>query len=66
MPLSDAETERLLKALESSTGSKIRLTTAIDARLLGGAQVRIRDRVLDRSVRTLLDTIEQHLREVAV
>jgi len=66
VPLSDAETERLLKALESSTGSKIRLTTAIDARLLGGAQVRIRDRVLDRSVRTLLDTIEQHLREVAV
>ncbi len=65
-PLAEAEAQRLLAALEARTGSKIRLTRGVDSALIGGAHVRIGDRVIDRSVRTLLTTIEQMLHEVAV
>jgi len=66
VPMLQAETERLHRELEASTGSKIRLTSAVDPALLGGAQVRIGDRVIDRSVKNLLQAIEQQLSEVSV
>ena len=64
--LVSAELERLHRELERYTGSKIRLTQEVDAALLGGALVRIEDRVIDRSVRTLLDTMSRQLYEVSV
>jgi F-type H+-transporting ATPase subunit delta len=62
----DDETERLHQVLERYTRSHVKLTTEIDAGLLGGALVRIGDRVVDRSVRTLLESIEKQLYEVSV
>ncbi len=64
--LSPAETTRLHAELEKRTNSKIQLTSEVDASLLGGALVRIGDRVIDRSVRTLLEQIERQLSEVSV
>lgn len=64
--LTSAELERLHRELESTTGKKIVLTTHVDPSLVGGAYVRIGDRVIDRSVRTLLDTIAHQLYEVSV
>lgn len=61
-----AETERLHRELEAKTQAKIRLTSEVDPELLGGALVRIGDRVIDRSVRTLLEAIEHQLSEVSV
>ncbi|HKQ57796.1 MAG TPA: ATP synthase F1 subunit delta [Candidatus Eisenbacteria bacterium] len=66
VPLPAPERERLLATLERTTASKIRLTTEVDAALLGGALVRIGDRVIDRSVRTLLDSIAAQLYEASV
>ena len=66
VPLEPAETQRVSDALERHTRSKIKLTTEVDPALLGGALVRIGDRVIDRSVRTLLESIEKQLREVSV
>ena len=66
VPLSSQELARLHKELEGRTKSKIHLTAAIDDRLVGGALVRIGDRVIDRSVRTLLEQIERQLFEVSV
>jgi len=66
VPLTKPELERLHRELERSTKSKINLTTEVDPRLLGGALVRIGDHVIDRSVRTLLSSIEQQLMEVSV
>jgi F-type H+-transporting ATPase subunit delta len=66
VPLATAERERLHRELERTTGKKIRMTSEVDASLLGGVLVRIGDRVIDRSVRTLLDTIEQQLMETSV
>lgn len=66
VPLLDAEVERLHRELERITRGKIRLTAAVEPDLLGGAHVRIGDRVVDRSVRTLLDAIAVQLQEVSV
>jgi F-type H+-transporting ATPase subunit delta len=66
VPLTTAEGEQLGQKLERLTGGKIRLTTEVDPGLVGGAFVRIGDRVIDRSVRTLLQSIEQQLSEVNV
>lgn len=66
VPLAETERTRLHGALESYTRSKIKLTSEVDAALLGGALVRIGDRVVDRSVRTMLDTIGAQLQEAIV
>ena len=66
VPLEPSETTRLHQVLEQYTGSHIKLTSEVDAALLGGALVRIGDRVVDRSVRNLLDSIAQQLHEVSV
>ncbi len=64
--LSDAERSRLVSELERVTGKKIVLETQVDATLLGGAYVRIGDRVIDRSVKTLLSSLAGRLYEVSV
>ena len=64
--LSDAETRKLHATLEGWTKKKIKLTTEVDPSLLGGALVRIGDRVVDRSVRSLLDGMARQLNEANV
>ncbi|HEV2106159.1 MAG TPA: ATP synthase F1 subunit delta [Candidatus Eisenbacteria bacterium] len=66
VPLTEAERRRLHARLEEATGKKIVLDTALDPGLLGGAYVRIGDRVVDRSVRSLLEAIAKQLYEVSV
>lgn len=64
--LTDDETKRLVATLETVTKKTIRLTAEVDPSLIGGAQVRIGDRVIDRSAKTLLESIKARLSEVAV
>jgi len=66
VPLTVAETERLHATLERYLGGKVRLQARIDSTLIGGALARIGDRVVDRSVRTLLDSIQRQLLEASV
>lgn len=64
--LERGEVARLHAELERTTGKKIVLTETLDASLVGGAYVRIGDRIIDRSVRTLLETISHQLYDVSV
>ncbi len=64
--LGAGDLERLHAELERRTGAKIRLTTEVDPSLLGGALVRIGDRVIDRSVRALLERLGRQLAEASV
>ena len=66
VPLTSAEHDRLHSELERVTGKKIRLAAGIDASLVGGAYVRIGDRIVDRSVKNLLETIATQLYDVSV
>jgi F-type H+-transporting ATPase subunit delta len=65
-PLVTAERDRLHRALEKLTSSTIRLEADVDPELLGGALVRIGDRVIDRSARTLLKAIAERLQHTSV
>ena len=64
--LTDGERDRLHRELERFTGKKIVLESLVDASLVGGAYVRIGDRVIDRSVKSLLGSLAQQLYEVSV
>jgi len=66
VPLSQAELEKLHAGLEKRTGKKITLSTVVDPSLVGGAYARVGDRIIDRSVRTLLQSIANRLYEVSV
>ena len=66
VPLSNAERSRLHAELERVTGKKVVLVAQVDASLVGGAYVRIGDRVIDRSVKNLLETLANQLFEVSV
>jgi F-type H+-transporting ATPase subunit delta len=66
VPLSDAERQRLHRELERYTGHNVRMQTDVDPELVGGALVRLGDRVIDRSVRTLLEAITHQLQEVSL
>ena len=66
VPLTAAELDRLHANLEKRTGFKLTIATAIDPDLVGGAYARIGDRVVDRTVRTLLQSIANRLYEVSV
>jgi F-type H+-transporting ATPase subunit delta len=66
VPLTPDELARLHTSLEKRTGQKITVTTAIDPTLVGGAYARIGDRIIDRSVHTLLQAIANRLYEVSV
>jgi F-type H+-transporting ATPase subunit delta len=66
VPMQDAERRRLHQALERYTKKKIRLSASVDAGLLGGAMVRIGDRLIDRTVRTLLERIGEQWSEANV
>lgn len=66
VPLTDAELKRLHGELERTTGKKITITTQVDPSIVGGAYVRIGDRIVDRSVTTLLQAIASKLYEVSV
>lgn len=66
VPLTDGERARLQSQLERATGKTIVLAAAVDPALVGGAYVRIGDRVMDRSVRSLLQAISDQLYEASV
>jgi F-type H+-transporting ATPase subunit delta len=66
VPLSEAELKRLHGELERSIGKPVVLERQIDPTLLGGAYVRIGDRVVDRSVKTMLEAVSNQLYAVHV
>lgn len=60
-PLDPAQEERLRRTLERRTGRAVALEARIDEQLLGGAVVRVGDRVLDGSLRGRLARLARSL-----
>lgn len=59
--LSAGEREALVRRLERASGRQIRATFAVDASLIGGAQVQIGDRLIDSSLRAQLAELQREL-----
>ncbi len=66
VPLTPDEIARVHAQLEKWTGLRIVLTPTVDPSLVGGAYARVGDRIVDRSVRSLLEAVAHQLYEVSV
>lgn len=60
-PLSETQQNRLAGLLEQSAGRPVRVTTVVDASLVGGVRIQIGDDVIDGSVRSRLDDLRLQL-----
>ncbi len=60
-PLTDAQAAQLTNALQTRYGKEVRLSSEVDANLLGGAVIRAGDTVIDGSVRGRLDKLAESL-----
>ena len=63
IPLDDDEERRITEMLSAMSGRDVRLTTRVDAEILGGMIVRIGDRVMDGSTRSRLRAMRRELAE---
>ncbi|MEY1660660.1 F0F1 ATP synthase subunit delta [Isoalcanivorax beigongshangi] len=59
--LEEAEVERLVSSLKQRLGRDVRVTTRVDASLIGGVLVRAGDTVIDGSVRGRLARLAEQL-----
>jgi len=59
--LSDAQRERLQRALGARTGQTVQLQVEVDAGLLGGVIAQVGDTVFDSTLRTQLDQLRASL-----
>ena len=63
IPLDDAQAERLRAALSSQTGQQVALERRVDPSILGGVVLRVRDLLIDASVRARLEALRVSLRK---
>jgi F-type H+-transporting ATPase subunit delta len=61
VPLNDAQAQKLEQALSARLKSRVRMRTAVDATLLGGAVVRAGDLVIDGSLKGRLERLATEL-----
>lgn len=66
VPLDDAAAAAIAQQLSASTGKQVELTSEVDPSILGGAVIRIGDRLVDGSTRTRLSALRERLRQGAV
>jgi ATP synthase F1 delta subunit len=63
VPIEDAEAEQIRTRLAEASGHQVSLQRFVDASILGGVIVRVRDRLVDLSVRGRLDALRLSLRK---
>lgn len=52
--LSDSEKQKIIDKLEQQTGNKITLESEVDPSIIGGIVIRIKDRIVDNSIKRKL------------
>ena len=62
VPIDDAEAEQIRTRLAEASGQEVTLQRSVDASILGGVIVRVRDRLVDLSVRGRLEALRLSLR----
>jgi F-type H+-transporting ATPase subunit delta len=64
--LDDAAGAAIARQLAAATGKQVELTSEVDPSILGGAVIRIGDRLVDGSTRTRLSALRDRLRQGAL
>jgi F-type H+-transporting ATPase subunit delta len=63
-PLSDAQASKLADMLTASTGKTVTLNTSVDAGLIGGLIVKVGSRMIDTTIRSKLNSLQNAMKEV--
>lgn len=64
VPLKSVHEAALVRQLERITGSKITVKKEVDPRLVGGVAVKIKNRIIDGSVKFKIDRLKKELTEL--
>lgn len=60
-PMEDSFRDSLVKRLSTASGKNVELHENVDPAALGGAMLRVGDKVIDRTLRTRLTALREHL-----
>jgi len=63
--LSKDDQKRLVEALSKMTGKEVRVSYSVDPSLIGGVVARIGDKIIDGSVKSRLESLREHLRQIS-
>ncbi len=64
VPLSDAQIEKLNSTLKSAVGSDVNLSVKVDKSLIGGLVVRVGSKMVDTSLQSKLENLQNVMKEV--
>ncbi len=62
--LTKAQSDKLVKSLKASTGKDVTLHTTVDESLIGGLVVKVGSKMIDTSIRSKLDSLQNIMKEV--
>jgi F-type H+-transporting ATPase subunit delta len=62
-PLSDDQLERLANTLKKQAGCDVKIDLSVDERLIGGMRVKLGSRMIDTSIRSKLDALQNKMKE---
>jgi F-type H+-transporting ATPase subunit delta len=63
-PLTKTQADKLAKALSASVGKKINLNATVDESLIGGLIVKVGSKMIDSSIRSKLNSLQNTMKEV--
>ena len=62
--LTKTQTEKLAKALKAAVGKDVNINTAVDESLIGGLVVKLGSKMIDTSIRSRLNALQNSMKEV--
>ena len=62
--LSKAQSDKLAKTLKARIGRDVKLKTTVDESLIGGLVVKVGSKMIDTSIRSRLDSLQNAMKEV--
>ncbi len=62
--LTKAQADKLAKALKASTGKTVKLNMSVDQNLIGGLVIKLGSKMIDTSISSRLDSLQNAMKEV--
>ncbi|KPU84024.1 ATP synthase F0F1 subunit delta [Marinosulfonomonas sp. PRT-SC04] len=62
--LTKAQSDRLAKTLKASTGKTVIINSSVDASIIGGLIVKVGSKMIDTSIKSKLDNLQNAMKEV--
>ena len=63
-PMSDAQIEALSEQIKKATGKDVKLNVTVDEAIIGGLVVKVGSRMIDTSIRSRLNNLQNAMKEV--